>query len=230
MLSAVSADTVLKADAVEGRPLRADAERNRAKILEAAADVFASAGVEATLHDVAARAGVGVGTVYRRFPHKEALLGALFDDKLREIIDLVQKASAEPDSWAALVGFFRSFTEMQSQNRGLYEVLNGSEYCQDRVAEARDVFLPPIQRVLGRAQADGYVRSDLETSDLSVILLMLNAVGMISQDVSPHLWERYLDLVLEGIRARPDQPPLARPALTDDEMEQTTKGWQRLRR
>src|ERR1700744_5003755 len=82
----------------DARPLRADAERNRAKILEAAADVFADAGLDATLHDVAARAGVGVGTVYRRFPHKEALLGALFDDKLREVIDVVERAGAEPDS------------------------------------------------------------------------------------------------------------------------------------
>ena len=88
----------------EARPLRADAERNRAKILEAAADVFAGAGLEATLHDVAARAGVGVGTVYRRFPHKEALLGALFDDKLREVIEVVERACDEPDSWQALTG------------------------------------------------------------------------------------------------------------------------------
>ena len=166
----------------EARPLRADAERNRAKILEAAADVFASAGLEATLHDVAARAGVGVGTVYRRFPHKEALLGALFDDKLREVIAVVERACDEPDSWQALVGFLRGLTEMQSQNRGLYEVLNGSEYCQDRVAEARTAFVPLIERLLARAQADGHVRGDLEASDLTMIVLMLNAVALVSQD------------------------------------------------
>ncbi len=232
MLRAVRTHTAGHApvEAAEGRRLRADAERNRAKILEAAADVFATAGVDATLHDVAARAGVGVGTVYRRFPHKEALLGALFDDKLREVIEMVERACAEPDSWEALVAFLRALTEMQSQNRGLYEVLNGSEYCQDRVAEARTVFDPLIKSLLARAQADGHVRSDLVPSDLSMIVLMLNAVTVVSHDVNPALWGRYLDLVLDGVRARKGQPPLSMPALTDDELELATKGLHRLRR
>ena len=212
------------------RPLRADAERNRAKILEAAADVFASAGLEATLHDVAARAGVGVGTVYRRFPDKEALLGALFDDKLRLVIDVAERATHEPDSWAALVGFLRALTDMQSQNRGLHEVLNGSEYCQERVAEARSAFAPLVERLLGRAQADGYVRADLEPSDLTVILLMLNAVALFSHETRPDLWERHLELVIEGLRARPGLTPLSPPALTDDELAESTRGWQRMRR
>jgi AcrR family transcriptional regulator len=214
----------------DARPLRADAERNRAKILEAAADVFAGAGLEATLHDVAARAGVGVGTVYRRFPHKEALLGALFDDKLREVIEVVERACDEPDSWQALTGLLGALTAMQSQNRGLYEVLNGSEYCQDRVAEARNAFVPLIERLLARVHADGHVRSDLEASDLTMIVLMLNAVALISQDAKPELWQRYLEVVLDGIRARPGQPSLTPRALTDDEMKQAAKGWQRLRR
>jgi AcrR family transcriptional regulator len=213
----------------DARPLRADAERNRAKILEAAADVFADAGLDATLHDVAARAGVGVGTVYRRFPHKEALLGALFDDKLREVIEVVERAGDESDSWQALVGFLRALTEMQSQNRGLYEVLNGSEYCQDRVAEARTAFVPLIQRLLARAQADGYVRGDLETSDLTMIVLMLNTVATVSHDVHEDLWERYLELILDGVRAREGQPALSPPALNDAELE-LSKGWQRFRR
>ena len=224
MLCAVTVHTA------ESRPLRADAERNRAKILAAAADVFASAGVEATLHDVAARAGVGVGTVYRRFPHKEALLGALFDDKLREVIELVERACAEPDSWDAVVSFLRALTEMQSQNRGLYEVLNGSDYCQDRVAEARTIFEPLIKNLLARAKADGHVRADLEVSDLSMIVLMLNAVAVVSHDVNPALWGRYLDLILEGLRVRDGQPPLSTPALSDDELELATKGLSRLRR
>jgi AcrR family transcriptional regulator len=224
MLGAVTTHTPV------ARPLRADAERNRAKILEAAADVFAGAGLEATLHDVAAHAGVGVGTVYRRFPDKAALLGALFDDKIRAVIEVAERATAEPDSWAGLVGFLHGLTEMQSHNRGLHEVLNGSEYCRDRVAEARSVFLPLMQRLLARAQADGHVRSDLETSDLTVILLMVNAVALFSQDVSADLWERYLDLLLDGVRARRGQPALSPRALTDDELLESTNGWQRLRR
>lgn len=218
------------APAPAARPLRADAERNRAKILEAAAKVFASAGVDATLHDVAARAGVGVGTVYRRFPDKEALLGALFDDTLHAVIGVAEAATREPDSWSALVGFLRALTEMQSENRGLHEVLNGSEYCQERVAEARTEFAPLVERLLARAQADGHVRADLEPSDITIVLLMLNAVALFSHDTRPDLWERELDLVLEGLRARPGQAPLSRPALTDDQLVASTRGWQKLRR
>jgi AcrR family transcriptional regulator len=212
----------------ESRRLRADAERNREKILEAAAEVFAGAGLEATLHDVADRAGVGVGTVYRRFPDKEALLAALFDDKLRTVIEVAERACAEPDSWAALIGFLRSLTEMQSQNRGLYEVLNGSAYCRDRVAEARGEFAPLIESVLERAQADGQARPDIQPADLTLILLMLNSVALFSPRAD--IWERYLDLLVEGLRARPDQPALSRPALSDEELLEATNGWQRLRR
>jgi AcrR family transcriptional regulator len=198
----------------EARRLRADAERNRERILSAAAEVFASAGLEATLHDVADRAGVGVGTVYRRFPDKEALLGALFDDKLRSVIDLAARACSNPDAWAGLVDLLRSLGGLQSKNRGLHEVLNGSVYCQDRVAVARSQFEPLVQRVLSRAQADGYVRADLEPTDLTVILLMLGSVAQCTQDASPVLWERYLDLVLEGLRARPDHSSIpCRPGI-----------------
>jgi AcrR family transcriptional regulator len=214
----------------EGRRLRADAERNRERILAAAADVFASAGLEATLHDVAERAGVGVGTVYRRFPDKEALIEALFDDKLHGLVEIVQQADADADSWAALVGFLRSVAVVQSENRGLNEVLNGSTYCQDRVGAARAELSPLIQQLLERAKADGVVRPDVEPSDLTVILLMLNTVALYTHGARTDLWERYLELLLEGLRVHPDQMPLLTPPLTEDELFDSMSAWHRLRR
>ncbi len=210
--------------------MRADAERNRERILEAAADVFATAGLEATLHDVANRAGVGVGTVYRRFPDKQALVEALFDDKLSSLIDLARRASVEPDPWTGLAGFLRSMGAMQSESRGLQEVLQGSAYCQERAAEARSEFMPLIEKLLTRAQAEGVVRHDVTPADLSVVLLMVGSVAQYTQDARADLWERYLDLVLEGLRVHPDQRPFSTPPLTDEELFESMSTWHRLKR
>src|ERR1700721_3342156 len=90
------------------RPLRRDAERNRQRILRAAAEVFTTRGLQATLDDVARHAGVGVGTVYRRFPDKESLVEALFEERLAAMVALAEKALAEPDSWTGLVSFLSS--------------------------------------------------------------------------------------------------------------------------
>ena len=88
-----------------GRLLRADAERNRQRILAAAAELFTERGLEPSLDDVARHAGVGVGTVYRRFPDKASLADALFDERIDALVALAEQAQAEPDAWAALVSF-----------------------------------------------------------------------------------------------------------------------------
>src|ERR1700727_1301184 len=90
------------------RPLRRDAELNRQRILRAAAEVFTSRGLQASLDDVARHAGVGVGTVYRRFPDKESLVEALFEERIEAIVAIAEKALAEPDSWTGLVSFLES--------------------------------------------------------------------------------------------------------------------------
>src|SRR3954462_6998050 len=91
------------------RPLRRDAERNRQRILTAAADAFAEGGLAVTMDEIARRAGVGVGTVYRRFPDKELLVAALFEQRIDELIGLAQAARDEPDPFAGLVRFFETF-------------------------------------------------------------------------------------------------------------------------
>jgi AcrR family transcriptional regulator len=209
----------------EIRRLRADAERNRERILEAAAEVFASQGLDATLHDVANRAGVGVGTVYRRFPDKAALIEALFEDKLKQLIDLAAIGLAEPEPWEGLVGFLRSVGEMQSSNRGLQEVLNGSVYMQQGVTAARNELLPLIGALLERAQADGSVRADVKTADVPIILLMLSSLALYTSDARADVWHRYLELILAGLRTQPEQQPLTVAALSDDELLDSMSTW-----
>ena len=120
------------------RPLRRDAERNRQRILAAAAEVFAERGLAATLDDVAREAGVGVGTVYRRFPDKEELIDALFEQRIDEMVARAEASVADDDPWTALVRFFERFVERSATTAACMELLVSRQHGQARVTQARD--------------------------------------------------------------------------------------------
>ena len=213
-----------------GQGLRADAQRNRARVLAAAEEVFAAHGLAATLHDVAARAGVGVGTVYRRFPDKDSLVEALFEDKIDQLVGLAAEAAQNPDPWEALVGFMRSVGRAQSSHRGLHEVLQGSKYARKCAAKARDEFSPLLDRLVSTAHHGGYLRADVGTSDIQAILVMLTSFALYTQGANPGAWERYLSLITDSLRAHPGQLPLLVPPMTDDDIFQAVNSWQIRRR
>ncbi|MFC7617511.1 TetR/AcrR family transcriptional regulator [Actinokineospora soli] len=108
-------------------PLRADARRNRARIVAAAREVFAASGIDVTLDEVARAAGVGVGTVYRRFSGKEELLDAVFDEVVADLNTLIDAAAAEPDAWTGLVGLLSAIAERQAADRGLFQICTRTE-------------------------------------------------------------------------------------------------------
>jgi AcrR family transcriptional regulator len=201
------------------RPLRRDAERNRRRILKAADEVFTERGLEATLDDVARHAGVGVGTVYRRFPDKASLADALFEQRVDAILDLATQAHNEPDSWLALTSFLQRAAEMLSGDRGLRQILMFAASGHNRVAYARDRMRPAVDRLLKRAQAEGKVRDDLSATDIPVIEFMLGSLTEYAGHVRPTIWRRYLVLMMDALRpARDSFSPLPEPALTPDEM------------
>jgi AcrR family transcriptional regulator len=199
----------------QARPLRADAERNRQRILEAAATVFAERGLDVSLDDIAAAAGVGVGTVYRRFPDKDALIDALFEDKIREVYDLAVAASAVEDPWEALAGFIRGVCELQAADRGLKQILFTVDRGSARVREARDVIAPVATGLLRRAQEAGVVRADLAEFDLPLMHFAVGFVSDTTRDVAPAYWERFLTLLLDGMRA--ERSPMGAPPLERDQ-------------
>ena len=123
-------------DGAGDRPLRRDAERNRRRILAAAAELLSERGLDATLDDVARAAGVGVGTVYRRFPDKESLIEELFRDRIDSMVKLAEQALTEPDPWQALVSYLEMATEMMAANIGLRQLLMFATYGKDRVCYA----------------------------------------------------------------------------------------------
>jgi AcrR family transcriptional regulator len=202
-----------------GRLLRADAERNRQRILAAAAELFTERGLEPSLDDVARHAGVGVGTVYRRFPDKASLADALFDERIDALVALAEEAQAEPDAWAALVSFLERSAEILVTNRGLRQILMFAAEGHDRGICARDRMRPAIESLIERAQADGQVRADLKPTDVPMIEFMVAAAAEYAWQVRPTVWRRYLALILDALRpASASGRPLPEPELSADEM------------
>lgn len=182
------------------RPLRRDAERNRQRILAAAGELFTERGLSVTLDDIARHAGVGVGTVYRRFPDKEVLIDALFDQRLESICAIAEQALAAPDPWDGLVLFFERGCELQAHDRGLKELLASSTHGGGCVVDARDRLRLHVTELFDRAKAAGVVRADADPYDAPLIHMMLGVVMDRTRDVAPDVWRRYLGLVLDGLR------------------------------
>lgn len=208
------------------RPLRRDAERNRRRILDTAQKVFAERGLDVSLDEIASLAGLGVGTVYRRFPTKEALVEALFEDRLREVVASGERALADPDAWRGLLSFLENTNALQSLDRGLRDVLLGTRYGHDRVARVRDGLQPIITRLVARAQEQGRLRPDVAPTDMPVIAVMLAAVADYARDVRPEIWRRYLTIIVDGLRAEPGKAtPLLPAPLTPDQVDDAMRTW-----
>jgi len=222
----------LDSDRGDAEPrLRRDAERNRRRILAAAADAFAEGGLAVTMDEIARRAEVGVGTVYRRFPDKEVLIEALFEARIEELVSLAEAARDDPDPFTGIVRFFESLLAVQAADRGLKEVVLGSPRGQTRVAHARERIGPVVEALVARARAAGELRPDVAPSDLGLIQFMLGALIDYTHDVEPEVWRRMLGIVLDGLRVRRDGPsPLPRPPLDEVQLERAMAAWRRPRR
>ncbi|SOX56545.1 TetR/AcrR family transcriptional regulator [Mycobacterium ahvazicum] len=201
------------------RPLRKDAERNRQRVIEAARELFAIRGLEATLNEVAHHAGVGVGTVYRRFPTKQELLEAIFEDGIDELTTLAETALRHPDSWQGFVWFVEQMCEITATDRGIREVAFGKCFGGDRVEAARVRLVPRLSELVERAQHDGHLRPETAPGDMPIFGLLAGTVSEYAGHVDAELWRRYVAILLEGMRYRSDQPPLTINALEEEELE-----------
>jgi len=211
------------------RPLRRDAERNRRRILEAATEVFAARGVGVTMDEIAEHAGVGVGTVYRRFPQKELLIEALFEDRIEELVTLAHEALAEDDPWQALIGFLERAQALQASNRGVKELILSTAHGRDRVARVRERLAPLGLQLIERAQAAGQLRPGVEVTDLPLIQVMLGGSVDLTRDVEPEAWRRLFAIIVDGLRAREPLTPLEVPALSSDQVDDAMRGWKPIR-
>jgi AcrR family transcriptional regulator len=197
---------------VTDRPLRKDAELNRRKILDAAGELFAERGLGVTLNDVAHHAGVGVGTVYRRFPDKAQLIDELFEERLEEIHALIEKAIEDPDPWHGLASFLEGALKIQARDRAVKELLFSTPRGAEHVAKMREKMLPLATVLVARAQESGQLRSDAAAQDVPMLQLMIGTIIDLSRDFEPDLWRRFLSIVLQGLRADPGPPEPLDPA------------------
>jgi AcrR family transcriptional regulator len=213
------------------RPLRRDAERNRQRILDTAGALFAERGLGVSLDEIARHAGVGVGTVYRRFPDKEQLIDALFEDRLAEILATATASLEIADPWEALEHFIERSLELQVADRALKELLLSTSTAHARIEQGRSQIQPVVEAILDRARASGAVRDDLDISD---VLLLQHAIGEAAdytQEVAPDAWRRILCIALDGLKPDRRRPsPMPTPPLDDEQVDCTMREWGQRRR
>lgn len=200
------------------KPLRRDAAEHRIKVLDEARKLFALKGLDVPMREIAAAAGLGVGSVYRAVGSKQDLIDLLFGDVVDRALSGLERDEGAATGWAALVRAFRRVLEMQIADRGVYAVLLGAGTTQtERLSES---IAPVLSRMVDRAKAEGAVRADLDATDVPTLTRGIAAATDPESVLSRAVAERHLALLLKGLRPVPDDegpvpPPLPSERFTD---------------
>jgi AcrR family transcriptional regulator len=179
--------------------LRADAERNRLRLLEAAAEVLGRRGLSASVSEIARKAGVGQGTVFRRFPSKDALIAAVVVYRLEQMSRLAEDAAAKPPE-DGLAVFLERAVPLYLQDRCLYEALEGHPIVDPAVLEQQAQLLDAIERLVERGRAAGAVRGDVKAVDIAMLASGVARAAAALLPASPQIWRRYLRIAFDGLR------------------------------
>jgi AcrR family transcriptional regulator len=202
--------------------LRSDARRNRERIVAAASELFAEHGEGVCVDDIARRAGVGQATIFRRFPTKDDLVLAMFEQRITDAAEAVEGIAATVDDpWEALAAAMAEIAQRQSCDRGMSQTSTSGVIGAPALREARERVTAPFRRLLARAQEAGAVRGDLTAED---VLFLISAAGHAQpcQLGLPDLWRRYLGVILDGMRpagASPLPAPPPSPAEVEEALE-----------
>jgi AcrR family transcriptional regulator len=179
------------------RPLRADAARNRAKVLEVAYETFAAEGVGVPIDEIARRAGVGAGTVYRHFPTKEALFTAVFEDRVRRIVDDGRALITSEGPGEALYAFMRGILRTGAADHGLFDALASYGFdVEAATTGAEKEFLGVLDELLAAAQGAGTVRTDVGVPEVKALLMVCKSNFEYGNGVA----ERVVDVIIDGLR------------------------------
>jgi AcrR family transcriptional regulator len=201
---APSAEPEAAAAPTAGRAERADKARNRARILAAAAEAFAERGVETQMDDVAARAGLGVGTLYRHFATKEALTAALMARKFEQILEVVRRGIERQDGepFEVFADALREGAEVTAADAAAQDALMRVGGSWSDVVPIQLELQAAMQVLMDRAQQVGTMRNDVSAADISMIMCGMSA----TMSVDEWDWHRYLELVLDALRAGAQSP------------------------
>jgi AcrR family transcriptional regulator len=182
--------------ATETRPMRADARRNRERVISGARRCMARDGLDAGMEDIARRAGVGVGTVYRHFPTKEALIEGLAEARFERLAELAREALEVEDPWEGFEHLMRASAEIQTEDRALSEILV-SRVGTMRASAEKVGMLELVAKVMKRAQRSGQLRKDAAPEDVPMVMCALAGASK-NPMTDP---DRYITLILDGMRA-----------------------------
>lgn len=181
--------------------LRADAARNRALIVAAAAEVFAERGLEASTAEIADRAGVGEATVYRRFPTKDDLIAAIIATQMEETLEVASECLREPDPWRGIERFLFEIGERANADQGLSDSAKEGCVASAELTPLRKRLLDICGELVRRGQRAGVVRKDVTGQDLIFLIAASGSLGKLPfPDLREDLWKRYLGLLLDGLR------------------------------
>ncbi|MCT9138228.1 TetR/AcrR family transcriptional regulator [Streptomyces violarus] len=196
-----------QSDGPAAQPLRSDAERNRERIIAAARLVFARDGLNASMASVAREAGVGIATMFRRFPTKEELVAAVFSDRMDAYAEAVAVALEDPDPWHGFVGYIETACAMQAADYGFADVLTMTFPTAKALERRRDEAYASMVELIGRAKATGRLREDFDPSDLVLIHMANAGVVNATGEAAPDAWRRVLALLIQSLEA-PARGPL----------------------
>lgn len=181
--------------------LRADAARNRRAVLESARALFAQRGLDTGVEEVAEGAGVGVGTIYRHFPSKSALVDAVFEEILQDVSALADEALGQVDPWVGFAWFVKQLAALGAGNQGLRHVMRSRLRESPELGATWSAGADRIEQLVRRAQRHGSLRLDVGLADVRAMLWGAMEVADIAGDAAPGLWQRHLHLLLDGLRA-----------------------------
>lgn len=215
----MSTDPAVFPDEARDAPRRRDAARNRERLLAAAAEVFAEAGASASLKDVADRAGLGVGTVYRHMPDKDAVIAALLRPQLEQLVTMAREALTRPASFDTFADLTGRISDTMAGSKALSEIiLYQHELPEDLRAPVQSV-LAAFGEVMDRTRETGELRSDLDITDLVVCMTAAHAAETAFAELGAGTSRRLLSIMLDGMRVRRDAPtPLPAPTFALGEL------------
>ncbi|MFF1452113.1 TetR/AcrR family transcriptional regulator [Streptomyces sp. NPDC058274] len=203
------------------RPLRADAARNRRLIMRTADRMFAQGGVSVTLNEIAREAGVGVGTVYRRFPDLQSLIDALFTERFTVFLQLAAAAAEQhSDPGQALRQYLLEAAQWRARDRALDVILANASMDTRPIAQMRDDLGGLVDGLVERAVAAGAAREDFASADVYAFLHMVGAIADRTHDIAPDAWRRYAEVLLMGFGLE-QSPPAHTSAMSDGQVRRT---------
>lgn len=189
-----------------GRGLRADAERNRERVLCAASEVFAELGLDASTNEIARRAGVGVATLFRRFPTRDDLIAATFAGKIAAYRLAIEDALGDPDPWQGFCGYIERVCQMQADDRAFADVLTMTFPNPKALQDDHNRSIHALAELLERAKATGHLRQDFTHQDVALVLMANAGVITATRDAAPEAWRRLVAYLLQAFAAGAAQP------------------------